>query len=345
MKNIRKTYGLLSLFICFLYYFPFEVQAYSLRQFSNKNGLSNSAILSMYQDHRGIIWIGSCDGLNIFDGNSIHLYSPISPSMSLLSGNLINQITESEEDILWIQTNYGLNRLDVKQQTSLSFEAFKGQYFMAKNKDNILFILKDDGCLYHYQQETQSFKKLEIPFFEFSHVLSMTIDANDILWIFTANNDTSSYQINNTKQGITLTTNNLFKHPGRLLHAFAEKDMACFIDETYALYEYDFNNQQQYYIADLKDQIEVRGEVSSIIKQQNDYYIGFKNSGLIVLKYMSDQKIKYQIQSTEIHSGIFCLMKDKFQDIVWVGTDGQGIYMYFNDAFSITNTQLDTPVY
>lgn len=60
---------------------------------------------------------------------------------------------------------------------------------------------------------------------------------------------------------------------------------------------------------------------------------------------MSDQKIKYQIQSTEIHSGIFCLMKDKYQDIVWVGTDGQGVYMYFNDAFSITNTLLDTPVY
>ena len=60
---------------------------------------------------------------------------------------------------------------------------------------------------------------------------------------------------------------------------------------------------------------------------------------------MSDQKIKYQIQSTEIHSGIFCLMKDKYQDIVWIGTDGQGVYMYFNDAFSITNTLLDTPVY
>ena len=60
---------------------------------------------------------------------------------------------------------------------------------------------------------------------------------------------------------------------------------------------------------------------------------------------MTDQKVKYQMQSTEIHSGIFCLMKDKFQDIVWIGTDGQGVYMYFNDAFSITNTLLDTPVY
>lgn len=345
MNNIRNTYGLLSLFLCFLNCFPLETYAYSLRQFSNKNGLSNSAILSLYQDNQGIIWIGSCDGLNTFNGNSIQLYTPVNSSNPLLSGNLINQIIECEEDILWIQTNYGLNRLDVKQQTSLSFEAFKGQYFMTKNNDNILFILKDDGCLYYYQQETQSFKKLEIPFFEFSHVLSITVDANNILWIFTTNNDTRSYQIKNTKQGIILTANNLFKHSGKLLRAFAEKDMACFIDETYALYEYDFNNQQQYYIADLKDQIEVRGEVSSIIKQQNDYYIGFKNSGLIVLKYMSDQKIKYQIQTTEIHSGIFCLMKDKFQDIVWIGTDGQGIYMYFNDAFSITNTQLDTPVY
>ena len=60
---------------------------------------------------------------------------------------------------------------------------------------------------------------------------------------------------------------------------------------------------------------------------------------------MSSQKMKYQIQKTEIHSGIFCLMKDKFQDIVWIGTDGQGVYMYYNDTFSITNTLLDTPVY
>lgn len=345
MNNIRNTYGLLSLFLCFLYCFPFETHAYSLRQFSNKNGLSNSAILSLYQDNQGIIWIGSCDGLNVFDGNNIQLYTPVNSSKPLLSGNLINQIIECEEDILWLQTNYGLDRLDTRQQTSQSFTEFKDVNLMAKSNDNVLFILKDDGYLYHYQQEERGFKKLEIPRLEFSHVLSMTVDANDILWIFTANNDTRSYQIKNTKQGIALTANNLFKHSGKLLRAFAEKDMACFIDETYALYEYDFNNQQQYYIADLKDQIEVRGEVSSIIKQQNDYYIGFKNSGLIVLKYMSDQKIKYQIQTTEIHSGIFCLMKDKFQDIVWVGTDGQGIYMYFNDAFSITNTQLDTPVY
>lgn len=345
MKYIYRTYLSLLYFLCLLFCLPLKVHAYSLRQFSNRDGLSNSAILSLYQDDRGIIWIGSCDGMNIFDGTDIHLYTPINSSKTLLSGNLINQIIESEKDILWVQTNYGLNRLDTKQQTSQSFTEFKGQYFMANNKDDMLFILKDDGYLYYYQREAQSFNRLEIPNLEFSHVLSMTVDSNDILWIFTSNEETQSYRIGNTKQGLTLTRKNLFTHSCKLYHAFAEKDMAYFIDETYALYEYDFNNRQAYYIADLRGQIEVHGEVSSIIKQKNDYYIGFKNSGLIVLKYMSSQKMKYQIQKTEIHSGIFCLMKDKFQDIVWIGTDGQGVYMYYNDTFSITNTLLDTPVY
>lgn len=344
MKN-KHYFPQVSLLICILCCFPHLIHAYSLRQFSNKNGLSNSAILSLYQDHQGVIWIGSCDGLNIFDGTNIHVYNPVNPTKTPLSGNLINDIMETEKDVLWIQTNYGLDRLDTKLQTSKSFTEFKDKNYMAKSRDNDLFIVKDDGYIYYYQPEKQLFQKLEVPQIAFGHVLSTIIDKNNILWVFTSNNDTRSYQIIKNKEEIALTPNNLFKHSEQLLWAFAEEDLVYFIDKTYSLYEYDFGNQQQYFIADLKAEVETRGEVSSIIKQQNDYYIGFKSSGLIVLKYMSDQKIKYQMQDTEIHSGIFCLMKDKYQDIVWIGTDGQGVYMYFNDAFSITNTLLDTPVY
>ena len=344
MKN-KHYFPQVSLLICILCCFPHLIHAYSLRQFSNKNGLSNSAILSLYQDHQGVIWIGSCDGLNIFDGTNIHVYNPVNPTKAPLSGNLINDIMETEKDVLWIQTNYGLDRLDTKLQTSKSFTEFKDKNYMAKSRDNDLFIVKDDGYIYYYQPEKQLFQKLEIPQIAFGHVLSTIIDKNNILWVFTSNNDTRSYQIIKNKEEIALTPNNLFKHSEQLLWAFAEEDLVYFIDKTYSLYEYAFGNQQQYFIADLKAEVETRGEVSSIIKQQNDYYIGFKSSGLIVLKYMSDQKIKYQMQDTEIHSGIFCLMKDKYQDIVWIGTDGQGVYMYFNDTFSITNTLLDTPVY
>lgn len=345
MRNKHFISKLLG-FICILFCFPYMVQGYSLRQFTNKDGLSNSAIQSLYQDNQGVIWIGSCDGLNVFDGNSIQVYSPVNAAKTLLSGNLINNIMENEDDVLWIQTNYGLDRLDTQKQTCLNFADFKDNNFIAKTRDNELFIVKDDGHFYYYQPSKKEFLKLDIPGIAFENVLSISIDTNNILWVFTSNNDTRSYQITITREGgATLTSNNLFKHPEKLRWAFSEGQLVYFIDDTYSLYEYDFNNRQQYFIADLKTEIEEHGEVSSIIKQQNDYYIGFKSSGLIILQYLPDQKIKYRIQSTEIHSGIFCLMKDKYQDIVWIGTDGQGLYMYFNDAFSITNTLLDTPVY
>lgn len=98
--------------------------SYSLRQFSSKNGLSNSAILSLCQDRHGVIWIGSCDGLNVYDGNYLGLYKPTNLQNSF-SGNLIERIIEADNDVLWIQTNYGLDRFDTQRQTIQSFKDFK----------------------------------------------------------------------------------------------------------------------------------------------------------------------------------------------------------------------------
>ena len=100
-----------------------EATAYSLRQFSSKNGLSNSAILSICQDCDGLIWIGSCDGLNVFDGTELRLYKPVDVRNNL-SGNLIDNIMEAEDHVLWIQTNYGLDRFDTHLQTVQRFNVW-----------------------------------------------------------------------------------------------------------------------------------------------------------------------------------------------------------------------------
>ncbi len=343
MKNFYLRHKNVLVFLWILW-LPHTLSAYSLRQFSNQDGLSNSAILSLYQDQQGVIWIGSCDGLNVFDGSDIHVYGSVNSSRQL-SGNLINRIVEIERDVLWIQTNYGLDRLDTRRNTCQSFPEFKDKNHMTQSIHNDFFIIKDDGGLFYWQSAKQAFQKVDVPTIPFAHVLATTIASDNTLWIFTSDGNTLSYQINKQGDAVTLTPRKQFKHPEKLLWAFEEDRLVYFIDETGSLYEYDVNNLQSYYIADLKAEINVRGEVSSITKMRNDYYIGFKNSGLIVLTHMPDQKIKYRIESTEIHTGIFCLVKDKFQDILWIGTDGQGMYMYYNEAYSITNTLLDTPVY
>ena len=47
------------------------VSAYNLKQIADKEYMSNSSITSLCQDERGLMWIGTCDGLNIYDGQEI----------------------------------------------------------------------------------------------------------------------------------------------------------------------------------------------------------------------------------------------------------------------------------
>lgn len=318
--------------------------SYSLHQFSSKNGLSNSAILSMCQDRYGVIWIGSCDGLNIYDGTYLGLYKPTNMRNSF-SGNLIERIIEADNDVLWIQTNYGLDRFDTRKQTLQSFKDFKYINRMAISPEDDFFIIKDDGYIYYYHTGKKDFCKLDVKKMHFEEVQQMAIDSFGVLWIFSSDNDNRSYMIEKNKDQIRLVPCNYLNHPEKLLWTFVDGDLLYFIDNTYALYEYDLNKHKTYFIADLEEEILHRGEVSSIIKQKTDYFIGFKSSGLIQLKYIPDSKVKYTLQSINIQSGIFCLMKDRFQDIIWIGTDGQGICMYFTDEFSIDNVLLDVPEY
>lgn len=341
MKCNNSQYKLFLLLITFI---SVEVaSAYNVQQYSNKSGLSNSAALSICQERNGMIWIGTCEGLNVFDGISIHEYTPIKKEQSL-SGNLINNIIEGEPNILWVQTTYGLDKLDTKKQTIQSFKEFKNTR-LAINRNNDVFALNNDNHLYYYQRTKKQFCKIATEIFDFKHILDIIIDNNDIIWIFSSDGNNQSYKIENENESIKLTANPILKNNIKLQWAFADKEQAFFIDNTFSLYEYNFQNQRLYYIFDLTDEIMERGEISSIIKSQNDYYIGFKSNGLIKLTYLPEQKNKYQLENIAIQSGVFCLVKDKYQDIVWIGTDGQGLYMYFNDTFTITNTALDTPVY
>ncbi len=68
----------------------------NIRRITHRDGLSNSSILSLAQDADGYIWAGSCDGLNLWDGNSARHFR--------LSGNLIQEIVATDDGYLWVRT-------------------------------------------------------------------------------------------------------------------------------------------------------------------------------------------------------------------------------------------------
>jgi len=337
MRNIIQPFAVfLSVFLLVISHNA--AQAYSLRQFSSKNGLSNSAILSLCQDQSGFIWIGSCDGLNMFDGLNFQIYKPTN-SQNNFSGNLIESILEADDNILWVQTNYGLDRFDSRKHTIRTYKEFKGKNKLFRGPVNDIYIVKEDDYLHCYDPVKEDFYRVYIGGLVFDEIQEMAVDKNNILWIFLRNGNHRSYKINRKNGRVSLIPQGHFRHEEAVLWCFYEDNIFYFIDADYGLYEYDTSTKNKYYIYDISPEILKYGEVSSIIKHHNDYFIGFKSSGLIRLQNTPELKERFSIHEIEIKSGIFSLMKDRYQDIVWVATDGQGVYMYYIDSYTIKTTQ------
>lgn len=80
-----------------------------------EHGLSNSYVVSIAQDKRGVIWVATEDGLNIFEGGRfIPIYKSETAPADGLSGNELNTLLDDPVDsVMWIGTQRaGINGFD-----------------------------------------------------------------------------------------------------------------------------------------------------------------------------------------------------------------------------------------
>ena len=85
-----------------------EAQTNNIRQISSKDGLSNSAILSMYQTDDGTMWLGTCDGINLFLGEYYRKQQRGEQQYSMDSHKLwTRQIRQENKNTQIFQTVFG----------------------------------------------------------------------------------------------------------------------------------------------------------------------------------------------------------------------------------------------
>lgn len=136
----------------------FSTFAFNLSPIVNNDKLSNSAITDFCQDEKGKMYIGTCDGLNFFNSRDVTSYQPKN-EQNFLSGNVIDRIIYTGNNIFWIQTYYGLNKYDANTNTVSHFNDFQKLYFIDKSQNNNLFIVKESNSIYYYHNSTDTFKK------------------------------------------------------------------------------------------------------------------------------------------------------------------------------------------
>lgn len=91
-----------------------NAQSYHL--FTSDHDLPNTLINDVVQDHLGIIWVATEDGLCCYDGVKFTTYKHRDGDEHSLSHNLVRCVLEDKEGTIWIGTHNGLQYFDRNKQ-------------------------------------------------------------------------------------------------------------------------------------------------------------------------------------------------------------------------------------
>ncbi|WP_440135392.1 two-component regulator propeller domain-containing protein, partial [Chitinophaga sancti] len=69
-----KLFRMLLPFCCCFLYNNLYANDEPIKNLGIENGLSNNAVMNVYQDYKGFMWICTYDGLNRFDGYKFRIF-------------------------------------------------------------------------------------------------------------------------------------------------------------------------------------------------------------------------------------------------------------------------------
>ena len=101
---MKKILGEILIFVVFCA----TSAAQTCKFYSSDYDLSSSLVTCLYQDTEGIIWIGTEDGLNRFDGNDFRVYRHIPGDRNSLAHNYVRVIKEDKDGHLLVGTFSGV---------------------------------------------------------------------------------------------------------------------------------------------------------------------------------------------------------------------------------------------
>ena len=273
------------------------------KHLTTDDGLSSSVITSIFQDHKGFIWIGTYDGLNRYDGINFVVYKNSLTDSSSLSNDVRTMIEDHDKNLL-IGTNSGLCKYNRDKDNFLNYMVDKSSPLrgigcavlkIAEDSFGNLWLATSAGLIYFDRNKNQIIKYAHDAnnpeSISDDNVESVLIDKRARLWV-------------STRKGLNLfiSETGTFKH---ITHGESETDD---LSNTYFL-----------------DMVEDRG---------GDLWFG-SNEGMYVLKdnpdanitrlihYKHDDKDKFSLSSNRIKS--FCA--DNSGNL-WIGTENKGINFF-----------------
>jgi len=102
---MRLGYAQIILMLVTCWIMRVNAQVLPFQLYTMRDGLASTLVSSVMQDSRGFLWIGTMDGISVFDGREFHNYTLADG----LPFSRVNDIIESKKHpgTMWIATNGG----------------------------------------------------------------------------------------------------------------------------------------------------------------------------------------------------------------------------------------------
>jgi diguanylate cyclase (GGDEF)-like protein len=92
------------------------------RHITPEDGLSQSTVHAIVQDREGLMWFGTQEGINRYDGYELKTFGPDSGDNGSKSFPIVRALHEDREGVLWVGTDGGLHRFDRATSRFLKYE-------------------------------------------------------------------------------------------------------------------------------------------------------------------------------------------------------------------------------
>lgn len=299
---------------------------------TNIESLSNNSVLMMHQDDTGFLWLGTYDGLNRYDGKSMRVFRHEFDNPNSLSGNVINELHKAEKGYLWVLTTMGLDKFSTDElyTTEHYTEIRGGRNALFSDTLGHAFSISPDNEFSYYDPTTKQFHTCDKP----AEVGTLGfclggITENNTLWLFPRTDYVWKIHFDFSKgyspeqasirQKVKMGQNSIkevFKTVGGF-YLLSENGNLIFYDEI------SLNTQL---ITNIRNEMNHYGKISSIVRYGDDIMVSFAGNGIMRLN--SDEGYSPEMLFTEV--GVFYMLHDSRQPLVWIATDGRGLYKMCN---------------
>ncbi len=296
---------LISIFLSSLLYAEYN---FTYKIITTEDGLSNSTVNTILQDKYGLMWIGTLNGLNKYDGYNFQKFNYNRENTNSLSGNRVYSLLyEEESDNLWVGLfDGGLNKININ---TLKIN----RYNIALKKDKIIGkhirnIFKDSKGYIWISTNGKGLKRFSPKTQEIKHYLHRESDKN------------------------TITSNYI-----RMVYEDNRHNLWIATKGSGILTRYDYPKNKF-----IKYNIKIEGKNIEWITGDNNnkLFVGTRDGALNVidLQKNTNKALYFRKKNNQIlkESLIRKLFFETTSNLLWIGTE-KGLFIY-----DITKNKFDT---